>query len=740
MAELDRLLAKSSKTGEPRAHETLAGHTAAVMSSADALLELCGEASLAAVGLPIAKWIERLSRIVRLACLVHDLGKANDQFQAMLRRARAAEQAMRHEAVSLWLSWPGQLLAPWLRPAVLEDVDYLCAITAAAGHHRKFWSRAIAKADGAGTQLVVLVSHPDFHNTLKLGGQLGLGAPPVFSEDVHVTFTPVEPARSFSKWERAADSLRRGELARLLGVAKAITLAADVAGSCLPKARQGASWVREQLSATSNGVSLEALVAKRLAQHAPRPFQVAVADADAPVSLVRAGCGSGKTAAAYLWAARQHAERKLWVTYPTTGTATEGFRDYLFGAELDARLEHSRANIDAEVFGLRDQDGFLQSQDRLEAIRVWGCDAVACTVDTVLGVVQNHRKSLYAWPSLARASVVFDEVHAYDRGLFDALLHFLEAFPGIPALLMTASLPEDRLERLRAVVRKVHAQRLHEVDGPESLETLPRYRQSHDDVWELVGEALGRGKKVLWVSNTVARCMQVADHATKRGYDPLVYHSRFRYVDRVERHGSVVRSFDGKHNPGAALAVTTQVAEMSLDLSADLLVTDLAPVPALIQRLGRLNRRSTPEAPHGCKPFVVLPFKGLPYGDEDLAAANAWLVRLGELRRDISQRDLSHAWSPGTATVVAPTPSTFRHGGFSTEVGELREATPGITVLLAEDAALVRAGIASAIARALPMGIGSMNTAEWAKVDFYPVAPKDSIDYDPKRGGQWRDQ
>ena len=68
---------------------------------------------------------------------------------------------------------------------------------------------------------------------------------------------------------------------------------------------------------------------------------------------------------------------------------------------------------------------------------------------------------------------------------------------------------------------------------------------------------------------------------------PLVYHSRFRYCDRVRQHGAVIDAFRGN---APALAICSQVAEMSLDLSASLLVTDLAPVPALIQRLGRLNR------------------------------------------------------------------------------------------------------------------------------------------------------
>ena len=157
-----------------------------------------------------------------------------------------------------------------------------------------------------------------------------------------------------------------------------------------------------------------------------------------------------------------------------------------------------------------DQPG-RASNDSVGALDQWSTPLVSCTVDTVLGLVQNNRRGIFAWPTIAGSALVFDEIHSYDGALFAALLRFLKEVRGIHCLLMTASLPSERLDKIRAVLASL-GERLGEVPGPEDLEMRRRYRRdANADPWERAEKVLNAGGKVLWVVNTVDQAMTLHD-------------------------------------------------------------------------------------------------------------------------------------------------------------------------------------------------------------------------------------
>src|SRR5262249_2158314 len=127
---------------------------------------------------------------------------------------------------------------------------------------------------------------------------------------------------STAAWER----FRKETAVRTrIAILKALLIAADVAGSAVAERNeQPETWVRTAIRVGLSADDLSPVIHPGTKGKAPLPFQEKVGASEDPVTLVAAGCGNGKTTAAYLWAQRWAAGRKLFFTYPTTGTATAG--------------------------------------------------------------------------------------------------------------------------------------------------------------------------------------------------------------------------------------------------------------------------------------------------------------------------------------------------------------------------------------------------------------------------------
>ncbi|MCX5985159.1 MAG: CRISPR-associated helicase Cas3' [Chloroflexi bacterium] len=760
-----RLLAKAaSDPTHPDESSTLEGHSLATLRAGERILDVVATDALVALGLDEAPWGLRLREAVRRACFSHDLGKANTHFQTLVRGGgRTSPQAYRHEQVGVWLLAEEGPLATWMLGDAEECVR-LAILCAVGAHHLKFdTARLEYGPPPAPALLTILAGHPDFAATLTAGSvALGLGEPPSLSDR---TVRSSDDALCESVAFTCSQGIRNGGplLRRFIGVVKSLTLVADVVASASIDVDDRlvplADWIRTALDSTCTEALLAEVASRRLGGRAPRRFQMEVGGSRAPVTLVRAGCGSGKTVAAYLWGAHHAVGRKLFVCYPTTGTATEGFADHLLDLGI-GRLVHSRADVDRGRLGERTGDpvtvgsramsgeeGLAELADDWAALdrtlRVWSDPVIVCTVDAVLGVLQNHRSGHFALPALLRSAVVFDEIHQYGERLFAALVGFLEAFPGIPVLLMTASLQPARRVALEGVCAR-RGMSMPVIDGPADLQSGDRYQIERAEVepsFEAAIACARSGGKVLWVANTVLAAMGVAQRLECLGLSPITYHSRFRYVDRVDRHETVIRAFrDG----AGVIAVTTQVCEVSLDLSADLLVTELAPAPALVQRLGRLNRRFDPARPETRCAMVIEPVSHLPYSALELSDARVWLDAV--TGKPVSQSDLARAYEE-----IAPTEETgntvdlvwLMDQPFATPA-PLRDADTTVQVLLDVDAEACTShrnvvNGAEVVRRSIPMPLGTVarEVWMWQRLGMAFVAPPNRIEYSARLGARW---
>jgi CRISPR-associated endonuclease/helicase Cas3 len=211
-----------------------------------------------------------------------------------------------------------------------------------------------------------------------------------------------------------------------------------------------------------------------------------------------------------------------------------------------------------------------------------------------------------------------------------------------------------------------------------------------DDALAAALAAVSAGHRVLWVVNTVRRCQQLARVLRQILGSTLpvgVYHSRFKLEDRQHRHRQTIDAFRAATNgePPPAIAVTTQVCEMSLDLDADLLVTEHAPISSLIQRFGRANRHLRRGPAFRAKLLTYAPESPTPYDKKELDAASKFLADLSD--RDVSQRDLAVALGKHAIIERNASGSTaFVEGGYFATAGALRDSDDiGASVVLDGD-------------------------------------------------------
>ncbi|MBD2455368.1 CRISPR-associated helicase Cas3' [Nostoc sp. FACHB-87] len=800
------LLAKSFSIDEKnndvaRGSAKYTGHISLVMQAADILVDKLGHSILQQLGIKHID-LDYFAATVKLGAYLHDWGKANQHFQEMvylktlekstdpnfqnlrkqivkLSNQHSNRQMLRHEVISSILALQVPTFRKWLEEC--QDANLMIAIWAAIGHHLKIGVNQNNQAaefiaeipSGVGDELIIYTDHGDFQAVLKMGHQaLGLPAtlpelPPEIWTKSQLKTALLNLRNEFIQFESQLD----WEQQKFIAAVKATVIAADLAGSALPLAEENFKvWIEQVLSLQLSKQDIQKLVNQKLKGKKLREFQQKIANSEHSVTLVKAGCGTGKTIAAYAWGEKWAIGRKLFFSYPTTGTASQGYIDYADGTEIEAALMHSRADLDRELLFSGDSDDSEGINARLMAFQAWRKKLIICTVDSVLGLIQNNRKPLYSWAAIAQGAFVFDEVHAYDPRLFGALLKFIKAFRGAPILLMSASFTPQQLQAIRQVLAEQGEELDKPIEGPKELEELKRYEIKYvpqatdfnelDQIWQPVIEALKNQQKVLWVTNSVKTCIEIYRTAKTKltenlpGLDipPLIYHSRYRYKDRLKKHQAVIEAFQ-KDEP--VLAITTQVCEMSLDLSADLLISAMAPAASLIQRLGRLNRRMAHQE-EGSKLAIIYSWNNSqPYNKAELSTGEQ-LIQEFSGKTGISQQDLAQVAASLNLEKVEQIRSSWLEDNWCNRPDFLREGGYTITVLLGEDETkiwhiaeqnrqkLLKQGInesrmklfkKEAQAWSVPIRIEA-DYWEWERRGFYPITPMGRISYNEDVGAE----
>ncbi|MDR2895704.1 MAG: CRISPR-associated helicase Cas3' [Propionibacteriaceae bacterium] len=382
-----------------------------------------------------------------------------------------------------------------------------------------------------------------------------------------------------------------------------------------------------------------------------RPAQAAMVDAATGLSspgliILEAPMGAGKTEAALLAAeilAAQFGQGGLAFLLPTMATSNAMFQRVLewlthvpAQGSQSLNLVHGKAALNDTFEEIRWQTTNMgDAADDALVAPAWLkgrkqsllSSFVVGTVDQLLMAGLKAKHVVLRHLGLAGKVVVIDEVHAYDAYMstyLDRVLSWLGAYQ-VPVILLSATLPPSRRAEMLQAYSTQGGEPAAISAAPRTAEGAPayplisivddtgvRYTTCVDDSsrQEIVLEefpdddvalldhltvALAGGGCVGIIRDTVTRAQATYEAARARfGDDVLLVHSRFIASDRITNDQRLLDLLGPKarSRPQRLIVVGTQVLEQSLDVDFDLMVTDVAPIDLLLQRLGRLHRHS----------------------------------------------------------------------------------------------------------------------------------------------------
>jgi CRISPR-associated endonuclease/helicase Cas3 len=267
------------------------------------------------------------------------------------------------------------------------------------------------------------------------------------------------------------------------------------------------------------------------------------------------------------------------------------------------------------------------------------------TVDQALIGVLNARHNFVRMFGLAGRTVIFDELHAYDSytgGLIECLCSWLQGL-GCRVVIMSATLPAARRDLIlqtwagvvpmpaAAYPRVTWAQ-----PGLVQSVAFPAARRQQLSVEGIAaGEVANRavvlaqqGARVLLVVNKVRRAQELYGELSA-AVPATLFHARFPMDERLAIEAKVLEQFGpGGSCSGGHVLVATQVAEQSLDIDMDVLITDIAPVDLVLQRAGRIHRHDRPRPSGFEQPLVLVAGldQELPPADLTSWIYDRWLV------------------------------------------------------------------------------------------------------------------
>ena len=521
--------------------------------------------------------LNRFWELVRLGIVFHDLGKSHTGFQKMLEGNPKNWYHQRHELFS----------TPFIDRLNLPEGDKLLIKLIVAGHHKdfSFLFDHIQHGYKTGEDIFSLTEDGKLdweEETRKIDDrfiqsflkeyQVSLKASPLA--------LPMQLVKDYTRKPVNTTSINFREL----------LLAAGALKQCDHLASGGIFKV--------NVLEEKHFDFLYETKWAPYFHQQKASETNGNIVLT-APTGSGKTEASLMWLHKQMKENGQGRTFyilPFTASINAMFErldekmqgnNEIVGVVHGKLSEYIESRFGEEKYSKQNEKLKLELKESFRALVPPLKVATPFQLLKSIFGLKGFEKGIF---EMSGGYFIFDEIHAYDPEVtaqIKVLIEFATQFLNVKVCIMTATLPTFLKKEFTDAIGE-HSEisadaQLYQSFIRHRIKVADGLLSEHIDD---IQQRLDTGEKVLVVSNTVRQAQDIYNRleVSKK----VLLHSAFNGTDRNQKEAKLM-SDDVK------LLVGTQAIEVSLDIDYDVLFTEPAPLDALLQRFGRVNRHRVNE-------------------------------------------------------------------------------------------------------------------------------------------------
>ena len=497
--------------------------------------------------------------------ILHDIGKTSPLFQMSLKHGYIQQPGFtfRHEIASLFFI---SIFPENERPAIIDMI---------VAHHKSIYhdvrGKGLLDLDEMYLDCGCFARHAEKFDEWS---PIALGILSEFGIETH----PISIQEARSNYKFVVEYCDNKLQSQTQSEWKGLLMAADHYASALEEKSESSLdklFIKPDLSFYNR-------------QHHLYPLSMISTDDERPHTMVTAPTGAGKTD--FLL---RRCKGRVFYTLP-------------FQASINAmydRIKNDLKDTDAQVYLLHAASNLKVKENRLEERimqRHIGASVKVMTPHQMASIVFGIKGYEAMLLDLKGCDVILDEIHTYSSETQAIVLKIIEILKSINCRIHvgTATMPTvlyDKILQLLGGEREVYEVKLHD----DILRTFNRHiihkAKQWDDCVTIIQKAIAEKQKVLIVCNQVKHAQQMFDLVCDMfpSVAKMLIHSRFKRGDRSHLETDLKDVFN--HMTEACVVVSTQVVEVSLDISFDLMITECAPIDALIQRFGRINRKRTDE-------------------------------------------------------------------------------------------------------------------------------------------------